>query len=233
MKWRIIPVLACCAFVVACSKPGPGVPETAPAGTAPAPAVPLAAPGTQPPGPSPLERPPIDLGDVDSGVFIRGVLAPQSQSPSVTAESIETLRGTVSLTTITVREPFPERLMVRFEVTANRIFEERPVVVRARAYRNENEVIGDGAAWVLGREATILPRDEAGNPVQRAYTVDVLEGLDAIPDTMLVHGRADAWLMPVGTVETLLDPRVADSSERVPLMGNPVRINFVRTDAAQ
>lgn len=231
MKSQLFLILVCIFFAVSCSKPAPPpapVPETGP----PAASTPAPTPGTPPPAQNAIERPPIDLGDVDSGVFIRGLLAPESEAPNVTAEYIETLRGNLSMTTITVKEPFPEAVYVRFEFAVRRAFEERPVVIRARAYRGENDLLSGDYACVLGKDALQLPLDANGTPTPRSYTVNVLEGLDAPPETILVHGRADAWLMPAGTMEMLLDPRVADSSEKVVLMGNPVRINFVKEDAA-
>lgn len=234
MKTRRIVFLACIVLVSACSKPDANKSTETPAAPD-KPAVPYAAqaPGeTAPPAEATPEKPPIDIGDVDSGVFLRGVLDPASESPTVTAEYIETVRGTLSLTTITVKEPFPEKLLVRFELNARRNFEETPVVVRARAYRGDNEAVGEEYACVLGSEAMDKAAEKGQPPVRRGYSLNVLDGLSAIPDTMLVHGRADAWLMPRGTSEMLIDPKVAESPDKVALIGNPVRINFVKTAAA-
>ena len=172
------------------------------------------------------ERPAIDLGDVDSGVFIVGRLAPESQRASISEEYVETMRNTLSMAVITVRPPFPERLLIRFELTASRAFEERPVVVRARALRDDDALLDKEQAYVMGKEANRVPVDASGIAHPRAFVVDALEGLDAVPETMLVHARADAWLMDGVTPEELLDPRMASSSERVALLSNPVRINF-------
>lgn len=175
---------------------------------------------------------PIDLGDVDSGVFIRGILAPGAEAPNITAEYMENVGGQLFMTTITVKEPFPEVLPIRFELNVKRNFAERPVVVRFRALNENNEVISEEYACVLGKDARTNPLDASGKEVTRGFTINVLEGLETIPDTLLVHGRGDAWLMPEGTVETLLDPKVAQSSERITLLGNPVRINFVRSESS-
>jgi hypothetical protein len=169
----------------------------------------------------------IDLGDVDSGVTIDGKLAPESLAENVTAEYIETQRDTLSMTTITVKEPFPEKVMVEFIVVASRDYVERPVVLRARAYR-EDTAYDDEYGYVLGKEA------RSGSDFQnRRFTVDALEGLAEIPDTVLLHARADAWLMPEGTDETTLNSMTDTAPDRVSLMSNPVRINFVKEGAAQ
>lgn len=242
MKWRLSAILACLALVAACSKPEAGDKAQPSASAAPeTPAVPYASPqqdgATAPPAPdipaSVSGNPPIDLGDVDSGIFLRGILAPEASSPTCTAEYVETMRGNLSLATITVKEPFPEQLPIRFELTAKRNFPGTPVVIRARAYRNEDEAVGEEYACVLGSNAKGTPSENGGKPIPHAYTVNVLEGVTTIPETMLVYGRADAWLMPEGTAEALLDPKVADSPNKVALMGNPVRINFVKTAATQ
>lgn len=237
MKRPLLAFLACVVLLSACSKPDAGKTETPVSSAVPdTPAVPYASqvPGETPPPAEPAkERPPLDIGDVDSGIFLRGVLAPEAESPTVTAEYIETVRGTLSMTTITVKEPFPEKLMVRFELTARRNFEERPVVIRARAYRGDNEVIGEEFACVMGAEAMDKPQEDGQTPVSRGFSVNVLDGLTAVPDTLLVHGRADAWLMTEGTSEMLIDPKVADSPDKVALMGNPVRINFVKAASVQ
>ncbi len=173
---------------------------------------------------------PIDLGDVDSGIMINGTLAPEAQSDAVAADYIETMRGTLSMTTITVHPPYPEELSILFELVSTRAFEERPVVVRARAYRDQETPLGEEYASLMGKDAATIPVDAAGRLQPRQFVVDALEGLDAIPETMLLHVQADAWLMEAGTVEELIDPRTATSPERVTLLSNPVRINFVEPD---
>jgi len=234
MKPSVLAFLACCILAAGCSETGvkPGEPTApkAPA-TIPEAAPAEASPVPEPPPPAPRPEP-LDIGDVDSGIFIHGLLAPESASDTVTADYIETLRGTLSLTTITVKEPFPDQLLVRFELKARRNFPGRPVVIRARAYRGESEVVGAEYACVLGSDAQIPKGGPNQEPFTHAYTVNVLEGLAAIPDTLLVHGQADAWLMPEGTSETLVDPKSATSPDQVPLVGNPVRINFVKAEAA-
>lgn len=174
-----------------------------------------------------LEKQAIDLGDVDSGISIKGKLAPESLAENVTAEYIETLRETLSMTTITVKAPFPEKVMVEFTVLPSRDYVERPVVLRARAYREDTAYDGE-YGYVLGKEARF-----GSDSQNRRFTVDALEGLAEIPDTLLLHARADAWLMPEGTDETTLNPMTDTSPDRVSLMSNPVRINFVKEDAEQ
>ena len=188
------------------------------------------------PAPSPQasipDRPPIDLGDVDSGIMILGKLAPESESATVTADYIETQRSRLSITTITVRAPFPDELFVQFEMASTRDFVERPVVTRVRAYRDEETQLGDEHAYVMGSTARQPEPDASGVVVPRAFVVDVMAGLEEAPDTMLVHAEADAWLMETDTDESTLDPFQDTSPERVSLFSNPVRINFEREVAS-
>lgn len=176
-------------------------------------------------------KPPIDLGDVDSGITIRGELAFGAASAKVSAEYMETQRGNLSMATITVEEPFPESLPVSFTVYSQRPFIERPVVVRVHAFRDDQKITEDSAAWVMGKDARLDPVGADGQVLPRKLTVDVLAGLEEIPDTLLVHARADAWLMEEGTSEELLDPKTAQSSDQVALMSNPVRINFKKAES--
>ncbi|NLN92543.1 MAG: hypothetical protein GX130_04430 [Candidatus Hydrogenedens sp.] len=174
--------------------------------------------------------PPIDLGDVDSGITIRGELAAGAASATVSAEYLDTQRGNLSMATITVEEPFPERLPVSFTLYSQRPFIERPVVVRVHAFRDDQKITEESAAWVMGKDARVDPVGSDGQERPRQFSVDVLAGLDEIPETLLVHARADAWLMEEGTTEELLDPKTAQSGERVTLMSNPVRINFKKSE---
>ncbi len=222
MKAMTCVVLICALVLSACSGQRdedrePRVPEAL---------VPSADPAADPV----LERPPIDLGDVDSGIMILGMLAPESDFANVEVDYLETQRGRLSMSIITVKPPFPESFHVRFEMASTRDFIERPVVVRVHAYRAEEERLGEEHAYVMGRTASASGAEAAGVMTPRAFTVNALEGLESIPDTLLVYAEADAWLMATGTDEEVLDPRVATSDERVSLFSNPVRINFERGD---
>ena len=86
---------------------------------------------------------------------------------------------------------------------------------------------GEEHGFVLGKNAR-FPKTADGTPaLPRGFTVNVLEGLSEVPDTMLIHVRADAWLMPEGTDESTLNPLTDTAPDQVTIMSNPVRINFV------
>ncbi|MFA7693151.1 MAG: hypothetical protein GX117_12375 [Candidatus Hydrogenedentes bacterium] len=243
MSWKLTLPVLCLALLCACSQPAPVQDAAAPAAAAPeaaeapspqgdkadAPAAAAAAAPAVPPevaAPVPAE-PPVDLGDVDSGVFLRATLSPNADSSSCTAEYVETMRGNLSLATIIVKAPFPKELPLHFELTSKRDFPNTPVVVRAHAYREDNESVGDEYACILGTNARGIPDAEGNAGPTYTFTQDILQGLETIPETLLAFAKAEAYLMPPGTVETLLDPRHADSPDQVSLMSNPVRIYFV------
>ena len=175
----------------------------------------------------------IDPGDVDSGIFINAKLMPESESDTVSAEYIETMRGTLSMAIITVKPPFSDTLLVEFEISPNRDFAERPVVMRVQAYRDDKTLLGEEQGYVLGENATQHKQNEKGGGTPRIFVVDALEGLTETPETVLVYAKANAWLMPTGTDETGLEPLTASSPDRVAIMSNPVRINFEKEGLTQ
>ena len=124
-----------------------------------------------------------------------------------------------------------DALSVMFVIVSTRDFVERPVVMRTRTYRDD-AVIGDEQGYVLGKNAKLRPETDPAAAPPRMFVVNALEGLTEIPDTLLLHARADAWLMPVGTDEETLNPLTDTAPDRVPLMSNPVRINFIKEEAA-
>lgn len=183
---------------------------------------------------SPLSlEPPIDPGDVDSGILIEAMLAPESQSATVSADYLKTLRDILSMTTITVRPPFPDTLLVDFAIASLRDFEERPVVLRVRAYRDQDTPISEEYGYVLGKNARTPAPEANGVSMPKSFVVNALDGLTEIPDTLLLHAKADAWLMEEGTAEEVLDPMSATSPDKVTIMSNPVRINFEKEDVEQ
>jgi hypothetical protein len=113
-------------------------------------------------------------------------------------------------------------------------FEERPVVLRGAVYRDDaplspalETVVGAG-----GPAAAAVPAAPvAARP--KMVEVDLMQGLAPVPDTMLVVGKLDAFLMDAGASEAGLDPATATSASRTVLQSNPVRVNFVREGAAQ
>ncbi len=159
----------------------------------------------------------VNIGDVEAQVRILGTLAPQSEADNVQVQVYE--HGPViDMATVTVNPPYPTELNVVFTTRALRDFPVTPVVVRAKVLVDKREI--GSYATKFGVRATFEEREDV---------VDVLAGLDTIPESMLVHVEAEAVLMPQGTDEASVDPLTATASveRRTVIRSNPVRINFV------
>jgi len=165
----------------------------------------------------------MDLTAVEHALHLTGALAPQSEAANVTADEMVSARSFVNLTTITVAPPYPEALWVTFRVKSTANFPDAPVALRTRIHIDQEVV--DTFSMVLGADATKTSKEQA---------IDVLAHVAAAPETMLVHARADAVLLPEGTDPASVDPdTVTAPPERTgTVMSNPVRINFVSGEAA-
>lgn len=173
------------------------------------------------------EPQPLTIGDVESKVFMVADVAETSQGPNIEVDTLESRNERVQLRTINVAAPHPESLVIEFHLVSEQNFPDNPVAILGRIMRDD-EAIGDFEA-VLGAEAV---RRLAVNPEELPslyYYFDVLEGLDDIPETMLVVADLDAKLTPTGTEEATLDPAsvAVASANRSVLRSNPLRINFL------
>ncbi|MBN2309449.1 MAG: hypothetical protein JXR94_10790 [Candidatus Hydrogenedentes bacterium] len=172
------------------------------------------------------EAPPVvelNIGDVEQGIDIQARLAPESASATITAEELGNKRDQVMLLTLKVSPPYPEELWVEYRVNAKRAFAERPVALRARVLVEREREIGS-FSLVLGADA---------RKNGFAKKIDILSGLEAIPETMEVIVSAEAFMMPAGTDEETLDPETAVSDESSKaIYQTAVRVNFEPEAAA-
>jgi hypothetical protein len=167
-----------------------------------------------------------DIGDAEQLSRIAATLAERSQSPLVEEKTMESPREEIVLSTVQVEQPFPAELWIKFSNRATQSFETQPIVVRARVFR-DNEEIGQYQT-VLGKYATGWQQAVDTPQLPLEFEFDVLAGLPALPDTMLVHVEAELSLMPPGTDEATLDPATATAAVDLVTVkrSNPVRINF-------
>lgn len=188
--------------------------------------------GEQPPAPADepsapegaLEEPvapaeEVTLGDVEQTVFINATIAEADRAPSVKVDEIEDRRKRVTLVTVDVYQPYPEDLPISYTVDSRRNWKETPVVVRGR-------FIFEGRPETFGDFHTLL--GEFANRGEFTKTVDLMDHLPEVPETVLVLVRAEGLLMEPGTDEKAIDPATATVPEdRIAnLMSNPIRINF-------
>jgi hypothetical protein len=182
-------------------------------------AVENAAKAAEPPLAPPVE-PGLDIGDVEAGGVISATGPPEAITDQVSVENMETARKRMSMATVTVKPPYPQKLIIRVTLAPQVSYEKQPVVVRGKLRRDEQPIEPEFSTMVA-----------KGGPIGDTtikYDFDAMQGLAAPPDTMLVYARFDAYLMPKGTPPTGLDPKTAQSDQHTELLSNPVRINFVK-----
>lgn len=176
--------------------------------------------------PTPKGEPPIEIGDVEAGISVFATLHPDVNTPEVQEVQLVTPKKVVTLSTITVTQPYPAELWLKFRVKASRNFVDRPVAVRASVLRDD-EAIGSFST-VIGKYAAFTPGPDKPPAGPLEFKLDAMTGLGTPPETMLVHAEVEVLLLPEGTDETAVDPESAEvnSESRSIIASNPVRINF-------
>jgi hypothetical protein len=158
----------------------------------------------------------IDIGDVEQGVRIIGLLTATSTSENIVQTVIRDKRDRITLVNITVNPPNPGTLWIGVRMACTRDFVERPVVL-------DTKVLVDGR--LMDTFTAVLAEGAQENRMQR--NVEVLFGLDEIPETMLVSMESEALLLPEGTDITTIDPYSITEGQRTKAISHaPVRIDF-------
>ncbi len=157
----------------------------------------------------------LDIGDVEAQVRIAGTLKEEAQTAGVEVNEFTTPKGDLNMTTVTLHPPYPRELPVRFRVVARQDFKTRPVALKGALFRNDAQLT-EVSGVLTGR---------AGAPV---FDIDALQGIDTPPDSLLLHVRLNALLLPEGTDPTTVDPGALEypPDHTAHLISNPVRINF-------
>ena len=173
-------------------------------------------------------------GDVEQTVGIEAQLHPDSASDSITLQESRDALERQRLLTVDVSPPFPDHLWLTYTIKCREVFADRPVALRfrivAQTGRGEQR-----AEREVGTFAAVLDANARNNGFEGK--VDVLEGAESVPETMLVKVLAEAHLMPDGTDETTVDPRTAtgegpaDTTTALPYLA-PVRVNFLAKEPA-
>jgi len=158
----------------------------------------------------------IDVGDVEQAIRIVGILSDISKSDDVIENIIMDGRDRIRVVNIEVNPPNPDTLWLGIRVDCTREFIERPVVL-------DTSVLVDGK--VMDSFTVILAAQAQKNHFQR--DVEVLFGLDEIPETMLVTMESEALLLPEGTDLEVIDPYSVTEGQRTKAIAHtPVRIDF-------
>ena len=192
-----------------CSGPKPEAPKADESAAKPA----------QPPLAAPVV-PGLNVGDVEAGVVVSATVPPEGISAQVTVDNMETKRERLAMATVTVKPPYPAKLSIQVTLTPKVSFEQQPVVVRGRMRRDEQPIEPEFS--------TLVTKGGPTGETAIKCEFDAMQGLAAPPDTMLVYARFDAYLLPVDSPVTGVDPKTATSDQHTELLSNPVRINFVK-----
>ncbi len=164
--------------------------------------------------------PGLNVGDVEAGVIVSATVPPTALSGQVSVDNMQTARDRLAMATVTVKPPYPATLTIQVSLTPKVSFEKQPVVVRGKMRRDEQPMEPEFS--------TVVAKGGPTGDTGVKYDFDVMQGLTTPPDTMLVYARFDAYLMPVDTPITGIDPKTSQSDQHTELLSNPVRINFVK-----
>lgn len=180
------------------------------------------------------EQLPLTIGDVESQVYMTADIAEDAQGSNVEIDTLRSRNERVQLKTVTITPPFPDSLICSFHLASEQNFPDNPVAILGRVLRDDEE-IGEFEA-VLGAKAVRRRMlDDDKDLPSLEYHFDVLEGLEEVPETMLVLAEMDAKLTPTGTEEEGLDPAtvtVREANHGI-LRSNPLRINFTQDTAEE
>lgn len=174
------------------------------------------------------QPPELNIGDVEALVRLT-LKAPAEQfPPGAEVEPMETRKGYLAAWYVTLKPPYPPAIQVTLDLNVTQEFTERPVIMEIELLRDDQPI---GVSWrTLITRRIFLPGTEAPDG-PRSFQADVLQGLTAPPESMLIVARARAVLVPKGTDPASLDWQHFDlnsvpAEDRTTLFSNPVRITF-------
>lgn len=169
----------------------------------------------------------INAGDVEYAVSIEADVAPESQTPNVTVEKLssETTKRATMLT-LTLTPPPPQQLWVIYRVKSQQAFPSTPVVLRVKVIAEIPSGGGGQSRKELGSFSCVIGKRGQREVFEKK--VDILAGIERLPETFLVRTKSEALLMPVGADEATLNPDTATTTpERCTeaIKGCPIRVN--------
>lgn len=150
--------------------------------------------------------PELDIGDVEADLSLVATVQEEARTPGIQVEEMRTMIKELSSVKVVADPAQVTTLPIYFRVRHTKFYEKNAVSVSIRILR-DNQVIANHGGVVAGMSS--------GGSVE--LTVDALEGLSPLPDTILLHGEMDMHL---------LDESGAAVSEMSTEVSNPVRIEF-------
>ena len=169
---------------------------------------------------------PIDPGDIETQVFLEATVDEKAIPENVKVEEkLVSSKQHISMETVKVSAPFPKELPMTFSVVSDKAFPEVPVVLHAKIFRDKEQV---------NAFSTLLlpdPPTSQAPPKPFEFRLNILEGVSAPPDTMLITVQAEVILLKKGTPRESINPETVKSTDGATgtMLGNPVRINFVQS----
>ena len=172
----------------------------------------------------------LDIGDVEFAVSCVLTIAEADRAGGVTVKELKDYKKNLSMVTADYAGPRPATVPVTCHLESAANYIDTPVALRGRVFREvspgDKQEIGAFTA-VAGAMATDLPERGFGLPPAQ-WTFDAAQGLDSLPDSMLITVELTMLLTPPGTKELDLDPATVEveASMRSVEISNPLRLNF-------
>jgi hypothetical protein len=170
------------------------------------------------------EKKPLTRGDVEQQVWIAAKLVEENLPANVAQEVMQDARERLNMATAEVRPPYPAKLLVNVTVTSKENYNEQPVAVRGVVYLEDQEV--GSFHGVVGANAMDQPF---------GTEVNVLDFVEAKPQSLLLIAKAEAHLLPPETDQSTVDPltaKAANEEDVALLLSNPLRINFLNEETS-
>lgn len=177
------------------------------------------------------------IGDLEAEVDFELTLDEETAPPGVTMESLRSQRKKLNMVTVTVPGARPDALWLSIDLGTRLSFPERPVVASGRLIRdleNGQEETLFTFETIFDENASRSARREEGDYPPQHFRAEVLQGLEEMPETMLVYAEMDVVITPRNVDPAGVDPAAdkGDPEERGTLVSNPLRVNFEPGDAA-
>ncbi|MBX3176528.1 MAG: hypothetical protein KF886_04145 [Candidatus Hydrogenedentes bacterium] len=174
--------------------------------------------------------PELTVGDLEAKVDFE-LNVPAAAPAGVSANEMRSQLQRLNLVTVTVEGAKPAALPLDIDLKTQLEFPNRIVVAQGRLIReiapDRKDVIATFAT-VFDENASVRKRMAGGEFPPQHFEADAVQGLDALPETMLLYAEMDIAFVPRGTDPATVDLANFQGSieDRGVLRSNPLRINY-------
>ena len=166
----------------------------------------------------------LDIGDIEQMVHFNLSVDPRSEGANVQVTAREDTHMRVRSLEVEVHPPFPKEFWLKTVLgSEEKYFSDSPLVVRVKYLRDETTVLNSFEDLLVQLEDGFVPYDP----------INVLAGMDEIPESVLITLDVECLLMPVGTDPATINPKTAATApDRIShvSIGTVARINFVKDE---